>query len=67
VTTPSLGTPQMLMALSSMTATLHYELMEVWAFVSHAVMRSAVSEVKPETVAVLSTPKTSCRAFCARH
>ena len=33
----------------------------------HAVTSSAVSAVKAESVAALSTPKTSCRAFCARH
>jgi hypothetical protein len=62
-----LGYPSNADGFVAMTTTLHYGPMEVRAFASHAVVRSAVSEVKPLTVAVLSTPKISCRAFCARH
>ena len=67
LTPVTLGTPLNADGFVAMTTTLHYRPMEVRAFASHAVMGSAVSEVKPLTVAVLSTPKTSCRAFCARH
>ena len=40
---------------------------EVQSLVRHPVTSCAVNEDKPETVAVLSTPKTNWRAFCARH
>ena len=61
----TVGTSPTLMALSSMATTFHCGVMVGPSSVHHAVTRSAASELKPDSVAVLSTPKTSCRAFYA--